>query len=81
MEVDIPEPGPSDAQQRRVSFAADVKPPAPMTTAAPASDAPTQNESPKVSGMIGQLEVYRSGAVKMRLGNDILLDVRFFLTR
>lgn len=78
MDTDTPEPGPSDARQRRVSFAADVKPPAPMTTTsamAPANDAPTQKESPKVDGIIGQLEVYRSGAVKMRLGNDILLDV------
>lgn len=81
MDTDTPEPGLSDTRQRTVSFAADVKPPAPMTTAstmAPANDAPTQTEPPKVDGIIGQLEVYRSGAVKMRLGNDILLDVRLF---
>jgi DNA-directed RNA polymerase III subunit RPC4 len=31
---------------------------------------------PKVEGVIGHLEVYRSGVVKMRLGNGIVLDVR-----
>jgi DNA-directed RNA polymerase III subunit RPC4 len=28
-----------------------------------------------VDGIIGQLEIHRSGAVKMRLANGILLDV------
>jgi DNA-directed RNA polymerase III subunit RPC4 len=32
-----------------------------------------------VDGVIGQLEIYRSGAVKMRLANGILLDVRVAL--
>lgn len=32
-------------------------------------------EAPKVDGIIGQLETYRSGAVKMRLANGILFDV------
>ena len=31
---------------------------------------------PQVDGVIGQLEVYRNGVVKMRLGNGIVLDVR-----
>lgn len=30
---------------------------------------------PFVDGIIGQLEMYRSGAIKMRLANGILLDV------
>lgn len=30
---------------------------------------------PPVDGIIGQLELYRNGAVKMRLANGILLDV------
>lgn len=30
-----------------------------------------------MDGSIGHLEVYRSGAVKIRLANGILLDVRF----
>lgn len=29
-----------------------------------------------IDGIIGQLEIYRSGVVKMRLANGILLDVR-----
>lgn len=31
-----------------------------------------------VDGIIGQLELYRSGAIKMRLANGILLDVNPF---
>jgi len=31
-----------------------------------------------IDGIIGQLELYRSGAVKMRLANGILLDVSLF---
>ncbi|KAJ7449538.1 RNA polymerase III RPC4-domain-containing protein [Mycena latifolia] len=34
-----------------------------------------EEESPVIDGIIGSLEVYRSGAVKMRLPNGILLDV------
>lgn len=30
---------------------------------------------PPVDGIVGQLELYRSGAIKMRLANGILLDV------
>ena len=33
---------------------------------------------PLVDGIIGQLELYRSGAVKMRLANGILLEVSLF---
>jgi DNA-directed RNA polymerase III subunit RPC4 len=29
-----------------------------------------------VDGVIGKLEIYQSGAVKMRLANGIVLDVR-----
>jgi len=35
----------------------------------------TDELEPKVDGVIGQLEVHRSGAVKMRLGNGIVMDV------
>ncbi|KAI6112688.1 RNA polymerase III RPC4-domain-containing protein [Pisolithus sp. B1] len=79
MDVDTPDSRILETKQRKVSFAADVKPPAPITassSAATADDDPSaQKDSPKVDGIIGQLEVYRSGAVKMRLGNDILLNV------
>jgi RNA polymerase III RPC4 len=33
------------------------------------------SQHPKSDGIIGQLEIYRSGVVKMRLANGILLDV------
>ncbi|KAF9778434.1 RNA polymerase III RPC4-domain-containing protein [Thelephora terrestris] len=40
-------------------------------------DEPTAEKipGPPIDGIIGQLELYRSGAVKMRLANGILLDV------
>lgn len=31
----------------------------------------------KVDGVVGQLEIYKSGKVKMRIGKDIVLDVSF----
>ena len=41
--------------------------------------APSESkEVDRISGVIGQLEIYRSGAVKIRLANDILLNVIFF---
>ncbi|KAJ7224429.1 RNA polymerase III RPC4-domain-containing protein [Mycena pura] len=57
---------------KRVSFADDVK-------SGSLSKEPTENpkaEEPSlIDGIIGSLEVYRSGAVKLRLQNGILLDV------
>lgn len=79
MDVDTPDSKNLETKQRKVSFAADVKPPAPVaassSTATADGDPSAQKDAPKVDGVIGQLEVYRSGAVKMRLGNDILLNV------
>ena len=40
------------------------------------ADKSKDETDPKVDGVIGQLEVYRNGVVKMRLGNGIVLDVR-----
>jgi DNA-directed RNA polymerase III subunit RPC4 len=37
-------------------------------------------ETPKVDGVIGHVEIYRSGTVKMRLGNGIVLNVWRFLS-
>ncbi|KAF5383831.1 hypothetical protein D9615_003678 [Tricholomella constricta] len=37
--------------------------------------AESETPQPKVDGVIGKLEMYRSGAVKMRLANGIVLDV------
>lgn len=69
---------PDAAAAKSVTFAIDVKPPSPtpsssrLTPSVVASD-PAKPEA--LDGVIGQLEVYRSGAVKIRLDNGILLDV------
>ena len=59
-----------------------MKPPAPSSnasqqpTAQPGGAEESRKEGePPVEGVIGQLEVYESGTVKMRLANGILLDV------
>ncbi|KAI9464629.1 hypothetical protein BJY52DRAFT_1184353 [Lactarius psammicola] len=49
---------------------ADTKPPASVP-----EDVDKDQPPPHVDGVIGQLEIYKSGAVKMRLANGILLDV------
>ncbi|TFK51728.1 hypothetical protein OE88DRAFT_1807661 [Heliocybe sulcata] len=67
--IDVDMPDPSDPKGKRVSFAEDTKPPAP----APAKEQEAPNTT--LDGQIGQLEIYASGAVRMRLGNGILLDV------
>lgn len=72
------------APGKKVSFASDSKPPSAEvsvgTTASSNATNDGQNTSaeetaPKIDGIIGQLEVHRSGAVKMRLGNGIVMDV------
>ncbi|KAI0766934.1 RNA polymerase III RPC4-domain-containing protein [Trametes elegans] len=40
-----------------------------------AGDETGKKEQPKVDGVAGQLEIYESGAVKLRLGNGIVMDV------
>lgn len=60
----------SEHQIKRVSFSADTKPPAPVP-----EDVDKDQPPPHVDGVIGQLEIYKSGAVKMRLANGMLLDV------
>lgn len=80
--LDVGTQGPSlsDTKHRRVSFAANVKVPESTPSAtSPVGDA-TNQDTPKIDGIIGQLEVYRSGAVKMRLGNGILLNARLLLS-
>ena len=66
----------SEPQVKRVSFSADTKPPASVP-----EDVDKDQPPPHVDGVIGQLEVYKSGAVKMRLANGILLDVSFSFQR
>jgi len=72
-----PDPGegtdvPASSEGKRVSFSADTKPPAAVP-----EDVDKEEKPPPahVDGAIGQLEIYQSGAVKMRLANGILLDV------
>jgi len=76
--LDFNASGPSTTP-KKVSFAADAKPGS-VTGSSRTSAAPPENEKnepePKVDGVIGQLEIYKSGAVRMRLANGILLDVR-----
>lgn len=68
--------GPTLSPEKRVSFAQDTKPAAGVNAPGPMqADSGTQQET-HVDGLIGQLEIYESGAVKMRLHNGILLDVR-----
>ncbi|KAJ7504555.1 RNA polymerase III RPC4-domain-containing protein [Mycena galericulata] len=67
-----------DPNIKRVSFADDVKPgsePGSSRGSMAPPEAPKPEENPVIDGIIGSLEVYRSGAVKMRLKNGILLDV------
>ncbi|TCD69616.1 hypothetical protein EIP91_006841 [Steccherinum ochraceum] len=68
---------------KKVKFAEDTKPPAsgastPQETSGAATPQvkkePGEDEA-KISGVVGQLEIYQSGSVKMRLGNGILLDI------
>ncbi|KAI0072688.1 hypothetical protein K474DRAFT_1604653 [Panus rudis PR-1116 ss-1] len=64
--------------KKAVSFADDTKPPAPgapSTTGQAETTKTKDGEKKKMEGVIGQLEVYASGAVKMRMGNGIVLDV------
>jgi len=60
-------------QVKHVSFSADTKPPASVP-----EDVDKDQPPPHVDGVVGQLEIYKSGAVKMRLANGILLDVSPF---
>ena len=62
------------SEVKRVSFSADTKPPAPSPAPVP-EDVDKEKPPVHVDGVIGQLEIYQSGAVKMRLANGILLDV------
>ncbi len=69
---DTSEPGSTEPknESKRVSFSADTKPPAAVP-----EDVDKEKPPAHVDGVIGQLEIYQSGAVKMRLADGILLDV------
>jgi hypothetical protein len=75
MEVDQSTTAESDATAgKRVSFTTDTKP---ETSVKKEGDTQAPSSEKKVDGAIGQLEFYRSGAVKIRLQNNILLEVGF----
>ena len=61
---------------KKVSFAADTKPDGSSSSPSVALSEPKKVEP--ISGVVGQLEIYRSGAVKIRLANDILLNVKHY---
>lgn len=73
---------------KKVSFAPDSKPPqsessttSALTSAISESQTkPAEEADPKVDGIIGQLEIHQSGAVKLRLGNGIVMDVCLITT-
>jgi len=62
---------------KKVTFATPDGPGSGTATPTMKPDDPTAERIPDspVDGIIGQLELYRSGAIKMRLNNGILLDV------
>ncbi|KZV72232.1 hypothetical protein PENSPDRAFT_742865 [Peniophora sp. CONT] len=60
-------------EKKGVSFAQGTKP-GQATAKTPAEEAAPE-EQEYFDGVIGQLEVHRSGAVKMRLANGIVMDV------
>lgn len=73
---------------KKVKFAEDTKPPASgestpravtSGTTTPQVKTEGAEDEPKISGLVGQLEVYQSGAVKIRFGNGILFDVRIIV--
>ena len=53
----------------------------PGSLKATASQQQMTTSEPTIDGVIGDLIVYRSGAVKIRLASGILLDVCFFWKR
>ena len=68
----------SEVGGKKVTFTAGTKLDASASLPSAAPSEPKEVE--RISGAIGQLEIYRSGVVKIRLGNDILLNVIFLPT-
>lgn len=55
----------ADSPGKKVSFAEDVK----------AASTEAEPEAPQNQGLIGQLEIHQSGAVRMKLANGNTFDV------
>ncbi|KAF9447710.1 hypothetical protein P691DRAFT_801896 [Macrolepiota fuliginosa MF-IS2] len=65
----------AEPSTKKVSFAPDTKSSLTPDLSRPSTAPPEPAKEEPVDGVIGQLEVYKSGAVKIRLVNGILLDV------
>ncbi|KXN89398.1 DNA-directed RNA polymerase III subunit rpc4, partial [Leucoagaricus sp. SymC.cos] len=65
----------AESSTKKVSFAPDTKPALTPASSRPSTTPPEPAKEELVDGVIGQLEVYKSGVVKIRLANGILLDV------
>lgn len=68
------EPKPESPRSKRVTFAEDVKDG--RDEKSPSGHMKKEKEDPEpLEGIIGHLEILASGAVRMRLGNDMVFDV------
>jgi hypothetical protein len=78
---EVPKASPvSEDSTKKVSFADDTKPavPAIVPSASGSTTATSGTPEPaRLDGMVGHLEIYQSGAVKIRFGNGIVMDVRY----
>jgi len=63
---------------KAVSWAPDVK----VESSVKAEDTDgKQKETQALDGTVGQMEIYKSGAIKMRLGKNVVMDVSFSFSR
>jgi len=70
----VEEPKPESPRSKRVTFAEDVKDGRDEKSSS--GHAKKEKEDPgPLEGVIGHLEILASGAVRMRLGNDMVFDV------
>ncbi|KIL69493.1 hypothetical protein M378DRAFT_157757 [Amanita muscaria Koide BX008] len=69
-----------DGMSRKVTFALDTKPPTvptPSTSSTTGTEQPSESKaSEAVDGVIGQLELYRNGTIRIRMPNGILFDMK-----
>ncbi|KAJ3737437.1 RNA polymerase III RPC4-domain-containing protein [Lentinula guzmanii] len=70
----VQEETPLTQASKKVTFAPDVKVETEVQPSSRGPSAPAETKE-ELDGVIGHLEVYRSGARKIRLGNGIVLDV------
>ncbi|KAJ3990103.1 RNA polymerase III RPC4-domain-containing protein [Lentinula detonsa] len=70
----VQEETPLTQASKKVTFAPDVKVETEVQPSSRGPSAPAETKE-ELDGLVGHLEVYRSGARKIRLGNGIVLDV------